>query len=299
MEQIHGYPKIYTLGHAAIKSLFEDEVTVQEKIDGSQFSMSRTNGELFCRSKGKPLVVDAPEKMFNKAVETAIRLQPLLIEGAIYRGEFLSKPKHNVLAYDRVPKQNFILFDVELPGQNFLSYDELKKEADRLDLEVVPELFRGKIEDITQLYTALESISLLGGQKIEGFVVKNHKRFGLDGKPLFGKYVSEAFKEVHQGEWRDANPSTGDILQRLVLKYQTPARFDKAIQHLREAGQLTDSPKDIGPLMKEVQKDILEECSEEIKQDLFQYAWDHIQRRIVGGLPDYYKKHLMQKQFEE
>ncbi len=34
----HSYPKIYGLGHKAITELLSDNVMVEEKIDGSQFS---------------------------------------------------------------------------------------------------------------------------------------------------------------------------------------------------------------------------------------------------------------------
>lgn len=297
MESIASYPKIFTLGHAGIREIFLDNVLVEEKVDGSQFSFGVENGEVFCRSKGKQLVVEAPEKMFNKAVKTVLELKPLLMESVIYRGEYLNKPKHNVIAYDRIPKKNIILFDIELPGQNFMTYEGKTLEAERLELEVVPKMFEGKIEDITDLYKILEMTSILDGQKVEGFVVKNYNRFGIDGKVLLGKYVSEAFKEVHSGEWRNANPTTGDILERIVLKYKTPSRWTKAVQHLKERGELTGSPKDIGPLMKETQKDIREECMEEIKEELFKYAWDHIERRLTGGLPQWYKTELMKSQF--
>jgi len=299
MEMIHSYGKIFTMGHAAIKEIFLDDVLVEEKIDGSQFSFGILNGELFCRSKGKQLVVEAPEKMFNLAVETIKEIAPRLMEGVIYRGEYLNKPKHNVLAYDRIPKKNIIIFDIELPGQNYMTYEGKVLEAERLGFEVVPKMFEGRIEDITDLYKILEMQSVLGGQKVEGFVVKNYNRFGKDGKVLLGKYVSEGFKEVHSHEWKEANPSTGDILERIVQKYKTPSRWTKAVQHLKERGELTSTPKDIGPLMIETRKDIREECMDEIKQELFRYAWDHIERRLTGGLPEWYKRELLKSQFEE
>lgn len=298
MEMLPGYGKIFTMGHAAIKEIFLDDVLVEEKVDGSQFSFGISNGELFCRSKGKQLVIDAPEKMFNLAVETIKELAPKLMDGVIYRGEYLNKPKHNVLAYGRIPNKNIIIFDIELPGQNFMTYEGKCIEAERLGLEVVPKMFEGKIEDITDLYKILEMQSILGGQKVEGFVVKNYNRFGKDGKVLLGKYVSEAFKEVHSHDWKTSNPSNGDIIEKIVEKYKTPSRWNKAVQHLKERGELTSTPKDIGPLMKETQKDIREECMEEIKEELFKYAWDKIERRLTGGLPEWYKRELLKSQFD-
>lgn len=67
---INSYPTVYALGHKAIEGIFDSPVIVEEKIDGSQFSFGLIDGELRCRSKGKELILDAPEKMFSKAVAT-------------------------------------------------------------------------------------------------------------------------------------------------------------------------------------------------------------------------------------
>lgn len=76
------------------------------------------------------------------------------------------------------------------------------------------------------------------------------------------------------------------------------ARWNKAVQHLKERGEFTESPKDIGPLIKEVQHDIAEECSDEIKDALYRYAIKHIQRGVVAGLPEWYKEELLKSQFD-
>lgn len=122
--------------------------------------------------------------------------------------------------------------------------------------------------------------------------------YGPDKKMLFGKFVSEEFKEVHRQSWAGDNPSTGDIIDNIVKGLKTQTRWDKAIQHLREAGQLSSSPKDIGPLMKEIPNDIRKECEEEIKEALFKYAWKHIGREVTRGFPEYYKQRLLEAQFE-
>lgn len=298
-KEIKSYGKIYNLGHKAITGLLKDPVVIEEKIDGSQFSMCKMNGELLCRSKGQNIVVDAPNKMFEKAIETAKELFPLLQEGWIYRGEYLSRPKHNSLAYDRAPEKYIILFEVDKGLEHYLTYEEKREEAERLGLEIVPCLYNGMVEGYEQLMNLLDRTSVLGGQKIEGFVIKNYNRFGQDGKVLMGKHVCEAFKEVHRKEWKKGNPQQKDILQLLSDKYTTKARWNKAIQHLREAGTLTETPTDIGALIKEVQQDINTECIDEIKDDLFKWAMPHILRASTRGLAEWYKELLVAKQFEE
>lgn len=291
------YPSIFNLGHRYVADLLLDPVLVEEKVDGSQFSFGVIDGELRCRSKGAEINIDAPEQMFSKAIGYVKSKHDDLHPGWTYRGEYLQKPKHNALVYDRVPNNHIIIFDINIAEEAYLSYDAKRIEAERIGLEVVPILWNGKIDAIEHFKVLLDRTSYLGGQKIEGVVVKNYSRFGPDKKVLLGKYVSEAFKEVHKGEWRAANPTTGDIITNLINELKTPARWDKAIHHLRDAGVLEDSPKDIGLLMKEIPNDIQKEEEEYIKQKLFEYAWPQIRRGTTAGVPEYYKQLLLAKQF--
>lgn len=301
MSSWHSYPKIWNLGHASAKELLLDEVVVEEKIDGSQFSFGSIDGELKIRSKGQQMNIDAPEKMFSLAVDTVKNLfiNGRLIPGWTYSGEYLQKAKHNVLAYDRTPKGYIILFDIRTDEEQYLNPYQKQAEAERLGLEVVPELFAGRITDAAQLMEFMDRISVLGGQKIEGFVIKNYKRFGIDKKALMGKHVSEAFKEKHKVDWKTENPSQGDIVEVLCQAYRTPARWDKAIIHLKEQGKIEGTPRDIGALILESKADLEKECAEEIKEALFKWAFPKIARAMAGGLPEYYKQQLLKQQFAE
>jgi tRNA uridine 5-carbamoylmethylation protein Kti12 len=109
--------------------------------------------------------------------------------------------------------------------------------------------------------------------------------------------VSEALKEVHKKTWGESNPAQNDILQRLILMYKTPARWDKAVIHLREQGLIEDALPDIGKLIPAVQADIEKECVDEIKDVLYRWAIPHVKRGVTGGLPEWYKKKLLEKQF--
>ncbi len=294
----HSYPKIYAIGHASVSQLFEDEVVITEKVDGSQFSFGRFRGELRCKSKGKMQDIDAPDKMFIKAIETVKRLSPKLRDGYTYRGEYLSKPKHNVLAYDREPDGNIIIFDINIGHESYLSYDDMVSEAFDLGLETVPIVFKGMVHDAEDILKMIDRSSILGKVNVEGIVVKNYHRFGRDGKVLMGKFVSERFKEIHQGEWKKKNPSGIDIVGKLIQRYKSEARWDKAVQHARENGNLADEPKDIGLLLKMISQDIHEECADEIKEVLFKWAWPKMSRSFSAGFPEWYKEKLLKLQFE-
>lgn len=301
MTTLHSYPSIYNLGHKAVANLMQAPVYVQEKVDGSQFSFGLAeDGTVLTKSKGAVVYLETCDKLFKAAVEYANSIKDLLTPGYTYRGEVLCRPKHNTLAYDRVPKHNVILFDINSGEESYLPYSSVVAEAARLDLEVVPLLFEGMVSTVEHLRALLETVSVLGGQKIEGVVVKQIETvmFALDKKALMGKFVSEAFKEIHGGEWRKNNPTQSDVIEKIALMFKTPARWDKSIQHLRDAGQLTDSPQDIGKLLKEINVDVLKECETEIREELFKAAWPKIARIITAGFPEFYKQKLMEKQFE-
>lgn len=271
----------------------------------SQISFGLGNdGELYARSKGAPLSFEAPDKMFAKAIEFIKSISPNLPRGYTFRGEYLAKPKHNVLVYDRAPNNNIIIFDIENQGsQNFLDWQSKHDIAASYGMETVPVLFVGRVEDPKTLRDLLQIQSILGGQKVEGVVIKplHYDLFGLDKKVVMGKFVSEEFKEVHSAEWKTEHgaKSSRDIIERLSAELATPARWQKAVVHLREVGRIEDSPRDIGGLIVAVKEDIRKECSDLIVEELFKWAWPQLQRACVRGLPEWYKDHLLLCQFEK
>jgi hypothetical protein len=298
---IPSYPKVYNLGHPALDQLLDGEVVVQEKVDGSQFSFGMIDGELCMRSKGAIIYRDNVPDLFRPAVETAIMLheQAQLVEGWIYRGEAVCRPKHNSICYGRTPRGGLVLYDIDMGLEERISKPEvLAHAAHALGLEVVPTIFTGRVIDRPHLDSLLDRESFLGGAKIEGVVIKNYQRFNhIDGKQLMGKLVSEAFKELHEKDWGPRNPSKSDVVQGLIEKYRHVRRWEKAVERLRDNGQLEDSPRDIGLLMKEVPADIRAEEEEAIKEALFKHFWPQIERGVRGGLPEWYKAQLVEKQF--
>ena len=271
---MRSYPKILNLGHKYLEHLFSDQVIIEEKVDGSQFSFGvRADGNVFYHSKGREIFKPVSDKLFNAAVEYVDSIAGLLVPGWTYRGEVLCRPKHNTLCYDRTPKHNIIIFDIDKGEEAYVTWLEKRDIAHSLDLEVVPLLGGGLINNIEALKSLLQTKSILGGTSVEGIVIKNYHRFGIDGKAVMGKWVREEFKEMNAGKWKKSNPNTLDILGELINTYKSPARWEKAIQHFRDAGKLTGELKDIGPLIGEISEDVKTECAEEIKDKLFKYAW--------------------------
>ncbi len=292
---LSSYVKVWNLGHKAVESLFCEPVIVEEKVDGSQFSFGLMDGVLEFRSHNCEVF---PEHagMFQLAVENVNLIKDLLHPGWKYRVEFLSKPKHNILEYERVPKLNLIIFDIDTGIENYLPYEEKKKEAERIGLEVVPQLDCViSIDGFTKL---LETVSILGKTTIEGVVIKNYHRFDYDGHCLMGKYVSEKFKEKLKDKRGEVNPGQRDIINSIGQQLKTDARWNKGIQHLREQELIEDTPADIGKILHEVSNDIEVEEKEAIKNLLYAGFRKQILRVATAGLPEFYKKQLLEKQLK-
>jgi len=298
---IQSYGSIYNLGHKAVEHLFDQPVLVEEKIDGSQFMFGCIDGEVCIRSKRLQMIVDHPEPLFALAGQTVREIAPLLKPNYIYCGEFLAKPKHNALAYSRVPAKHIILFDViTAPGsEDYLSPSEKRAEATRLGLECVPAFHQGMVKSAEELRLLLDTESCLGGQKIEGVVIKQYDIFGPDKKALMGKFVSEAYKETQKIGWKADNPGKNDVVEAIITGLRTNARWRKAVEHLRDEGTLEQSPRDIGPLMKEVNADIERECEDIIKNALYKWALPTVKRGVLRGFPEWYKQGLLDLQFEK
>ena len=293
---LHSYPEVYQLGHKLVSNVLNGHVLVEEKVDGSQISFGIDSfGDLRIRSKNKEIDVEHPDGMFKTAVEFLVKYQSVLHPNWVYRGEYLLKPKHNTLEYYRVPHNHIIIFDICDGLESYLSYSDLCAEAKRIGLEVVPLFAEGVFTEANILAHKdiwLSRESILGGTKVEGVVIKNYNVFTAEKKVAMAKLVRDDFKEQNAINWKAAKPSTADVVQKLIDTYRTEARWRKAVQHLRDSGELQGEMRDIPLLMKEVSNDVLKECKDEILEQLFAYAWPKIMKGITRGLPEWYKTQI-------
>ena len=294
--KINSYPKVLNIAHRLAKKLVEggEPVYVQEKLDGSQFSFGVFDGVPFARSRNTMIDFDDPG-MFRLGVESVIEFHErgVLEEGWTYRSEFISKPKHNVIQYDTTPDYYIVLYDIMVGMEDYMPWKLVQEIADLyLGCPFAPVYAEGVLgtgEFVLDEF--LDKRSVLGGP-IEGVVIKNPNVFGEDGKPLVGKYVSEKFKEVQNSEWKKQTKTKGNLVEQLIDKYASEARWQKAVQHLAERGELVNAPQDIGPLMKEVSIDFWDECAEEVAEDCIKFVRKELQRGVTKGLPEWYKDRI-------
>src|SRR5258708_3531918 len=302
MKAIPSYGKVLTLGSAFTENAVVGPIVMQEKVDGSLFAFGiNEDGQVVMRSKRAVLTEDNYAEMFKEVVEYTQTLYDRLrfhvpLDTYFYC-EYLQKPKHNTLKYRRIRTNHLVLFDVVEKGK-YADRERLEKLAKIMDIEVIPEFWRGDAvsyvkEDLIKRIIETTT-SFLGDEIVEGIVIKNYDQTILLGGsifPLFTKYVRESFKERHEADWKIRQPKSS--LQDYVEGFRAEARWQKAVIHAREQGKLEQSPRDIGFLIKKIQEDIKEEETENIKNHLYKCFIDDILRKSVQKFPEWYKEQLL------
>lgn len=295
---LSGYSKIHQIYHRDTARMMGEMVVVQEKVDGSQISFGAKDGVLSIRSK-KQDISQHETNTFTLAVENlkAVHAGLPLPDNYVFRGEYLSKPKHNVLDYDSVPAWNIIIYDIECfdGSEDYLEVEAVQEIAEKQGFQTVPTLWTGLYEDLTQevINELMKTKSILGGQLIEGIVIKCYSRMNSNDKTLMCKYVRPDYKEMHTGKKQNKLGIIDEIGGRLACK----ARFEKAVQHARDDGQLLDDVCDIGVLMRYLNKDF-EEHTDEIKNMLYANMRKSIIRVANRGFASWYKEKLTRAAME-
>lgn len=148
------YDKIFVLGHEENQSLFENDddiIEISEKVDGANFRFEIVNNKLFFASRNQPLVEGQINKNFRRAVEyVTSKFESLPIEK---RSEFEGKVffcenmiKHTIgYNWDITPPAiGYDVFDVV----NGKYVENAKEVFDRLGIEFVPVVWKGKVKDL-------------------------------------------------------------------------------------------------------------------------------------------------------
>lgn len=322
MKMVPKYTKVMNLGNSGTERALVGEVIIQEKIDGSQFRFGlNEDGEFVMGSKAVNWEYEQWDKMFKPGCEYLLSIEDTIKEtfkpDTYFYAEYMLSEKHNVLKYGRVPKNHFVLFDCLMAGEWVRDRKQLQFFAHKLGVDVVPELYRGVVEmqrvgsgpkfDHTRSWTGIDfmknmigqTMSILGEVQIEGIVIKNYNEWlTLGGQvyPVFTKYVREAYREQHMKDWKVKAPKAS--LQDYFQGFNNENRWLKSIQHLKEKGELTNTVKDIGALLKEIQSDIKAEETDNIKQVLFNHFIKDLMRTSIRGFPEWYKDYLISENLQ-
>lgn len=295
---IESYQKIQQIHHKEVADILNsDNIVIEEKVDGSQFRIEiNTNGLIKCGSHHQELsMVDSMFKLATDQAEAIFGGYKPTDKVTVFC-EYLKSPKQNTLAYGRVPKNNLVIFDVKI-GDRYSPRKEKVQFSETFGMEVVPILYNGAGSCITEefIQKLLKTESFLGNVIIEGIVIKAYNDFYdvnkypyLQGHWKCAKIVRDDFKEMN-GE-NQASQNRG--LERIKCMFNTEARFEKAIQHCKELGQITGEMKDLKYIVPEVQNDLEKEEIDTIKDELYKEFGKEILRHSIKGLPEYYNKRL-------
>ena len=289
-------PKVKALGqdrsHQALS--MAGSYRIDEKIDGSQFTFGKnTDGQVWARSKTRYLDLVNPDKMFAQGVAEVLKAEARLVPGWTYVGEYLQKAKHNVLCYSRVPLNHVVVFDVVDNDGLFLPYHQLVEHVAFLKA-FEPVACQADVNWATVvgfIASVNEPIdrSQLGGVS-EGIVIKAGDHVSTR---IIAKIVADRFHEVKtdRTERSQKNPDN-DLGIALANKYCPAARFQKAVQRLRENGQASGDMTDIPKLRAELVSDLEGECMELIKDELYKKFRKGILQNSLKPLADWYTQLL-------
>lgn len=243
------YVDIERLGtdeNEAIFSYPDDELIITEKIDGGNASFFVQDGLIHMCSRNRDLVSDRDEKAFSKerkylySILNGKELNP----DYVYYGEWGMK---HTLSYESLP--GFVGFDIRVKTSmsetvgDFLTYDAMKREYDRLGIETVPLLDKITVRDFLKKKPEDYIIkSKFGVTLMEGIVIKNYNRKNVYGRQIFGKIVREAFKEQNKATFGNIKMVTNNDSVKLCDTYATHARIRKNILKLvNEGGHQVDN----------------------------------------------------------
>lgn len=231
------------------------EITITEKLDGSNVSLRMVDGKLKCFSRNQELTKGGQLQGFYNWAHEDLNCD-LLISNYIYFGEFLVK--HKLDYGDNMGK--FYLFDVyDTNSEEYLPFDIVKSEAGRLSLSLVPIFYEGKFQSMEHIQSFVGKSKL--GEIAEGIIVKNYNYNNKFGEQVFTKIVSDEFAEKAKVKKHVVK----NELDEFVSTYLTKARVEKILYKLIDEGIIEENPEieDIGVILKNsasrVVDDILEE----------------------------------------
>ena len=189
----HLYDIYKKKGEDFLKELFNSEVTINEKMDGSCFSFEKTpSGKFlfFKRDQSSPItLVDRTlMKYYEKPIRYVESLPPYVISkipvGWRFGTEYFSSSKPQEIEYDELPKNNLILSYIHKRDQNgnivetIHDKEKLDLWAEVLGISKPPIVFQGKLSE-DQKQSILEFVNTPLSDLVEEFQTKSFVRFIL------------------------------------------------------------------------------------------------------------------------
>ena len=242
-EYVPRYQHIVRLGNSEVAGILDEEVVVQEKIDGANMTISLDPGGFLTICSRRKCIFDhgAVIDGFNGAVEYVTKnkgFSALLEEHPdwMLRGDWLVP---RTIKYNEDAYRKFYAFDVQTLGGFYVPVGVYAPELEKHGILMAKLLFVGKL-DIAGVAALADQTSSLGPNKMEGVVVKRYDYTNKYNRSTWAKLVNAGFsadKSVKMHTIKDRSPQ--EI--RFVAEHVTAALISKVVAaiQVRDGEQVT------------------------------------------------------------
>lgn len=231
---IHRMKKNYVNGFST-----EDEIVIEEKVAGSNFSIRVEDGEVTVYNRNYKLSEEYGMRGCRPWVysQNLGSIKKVLGTDLILYGEWVT-PHTVEYPTNYVP----YFYDVySISSNSYLNWKDAKDIVDTLGFDFVPVLYSGKFISWEQVYKLIGETKL-GAEKGEGIIVKNMSRLKDNNHkfPYFVKLVTEDFAEAKNTEGMDLTGIDNRVKnQVLVDTIVTSNRIDKLIRKMEDDNEIS------------------------------------------------------------
>lgn len=243
-----------------------DIIQITEKVDGSNASVQKENGNLLAFSRKQPLDEFNNLDGFFQYVQT---LNPAdFDERYIVFGEWLRK---NKIIYNEENMHKWYVFDIfDAVDEKWMTQDFVRKFCADHNLTYVNVLYEGEFISWEHCRTFMNSPHY--GERQEGIVVKNQTKINDPNTrtPFYLKIVNDSFKETMKERPQKSQEQLDEEarLRALAETIVTERRVEKAIFRLRDDGVFPDkfAPEDMKMVARNLPKAVYDDCVKEEKE---------------------------------
>lgn len=228
MKNFLSYPKIHRLGKEENDGILDNEVVIQEKIDGANTSVWIDEGVIKMGSRTRLL----GEESFNgfcEYINANQGIKNLLTDFPEYRlfGEWLVR---HTISYNELAYKKFYLFDI-LADDKWFDQKKVQDIAEIYGIAYPQVFFRG----VTNQESIKEFVGKSNiGDHGEGVVIKCAGFVNKFGDHCYAKVVTEKFKENNALVFGGNNKHSESYQEmRVVNKYCTLSRVQKIMNKLQ------------------------------------------------------------------
>jgi RNA ligase (TIGR02306 family) len=155
----------------------DEEIVLTEKIHGSNAAFCHDGEKLWVKSRNFYKKMDEDDPWWDIAIRYDLANKLALHPMKVFFGEMYGQVKgfrYDCILIGGAMHSKIRFFDVlEAKSSLFFGYDEFKNITKELDLDTVPELYRGKWLGKEEMYPYAEGTTVLGGKHVrEGFVLR-------------------------------------------------------------------------------------------------------------------------------